>query len=128
MIYLILLGRVLYGGFFLKSGLKHFMQAGMLSGYAKSKKVPAPGAANYLSGLLIALGGIGIILGVYVQYSVACIAVFLVLVTFMVHDFWNEKDAMMKMSSEVNFWKNLALLGAALMFLAIPTPWAMSIG
>lgn len=128
MIYLILLGRVLYGGFFIKSGLKHFTHSGMLAGYAKSKNVPSASAASYLSGLLVMLGGAGIVLGVYVQYAVACIAVFLLVVTFMMHDYWNEKDAMMKMSSEVNFWKNIALLGAALLFLAIPTPWAMSLG
>jgi len=35
---------------------------------------------------------------------------------------------MAKMGDRINFMKNMALIGALLMFLAIPMPWAYSIG
>ena len=39
--YLFLLGRILYGGFFVLGGLNHFMHLGMMSGFVASKGVPA---------------------------------------------------------------------------------------
>ncbi|MBI5221628.1 MAG: hypothetical protein HY979_02390 [Candidatus Magasanikbacteria bacterium] len=45
----------------------------------------------------------------------------------MMHNFWKDTDQNMKMSNYVNFTKNMALLGAALMLLVISTPWAMSL-
>jgi hypothetical protein len=44
------------------------------------------------------------------------------------HDFWTETDAMAKTNQMVNFAKNLGLMGSALMFLAIPQPWALGLG
>ena len=35
---------------------------------------------------------------------------------------------MQKMGDMVNFTKNMALIGCALMFLAIPQPWPYSVG
>jgi hypothetical protein len=35
---------------------------------------------------------------------------------------------MQRMGEMVNFNKNLALAGSALMFLAIPQPWPLSLG
>ena len=40
--YLFVLGRILYGGYFVKAGLNHFQSLAMLSGYAGMKGVPAP--------------------------------------------------------------------------------------
>ena len=36
-----LIGRVIVGGFFLMNGFNHFAQFNMMTGYAKSKGVPA---------------------------------------------------------------------------------------
>ena len=38
----LLVGRILFGGFFIMSGLNHFQNLGMMSGYAESKNVPFP--------------------------------------------------------------------------------------
>ena len=117
--YLFLLGRLLFGGYFMMAGLNHFMHLKMMAGYAASKKVPMPKAAVIVSGLLIFLGGLWVLTGVYVPVGVAELALFLVVVTFKMHDFWNDKDPMAKMGNMVNFQKNTALLGAALMLLQI---------
>ena len=39
---------------------------------------------------------------------------------------WSETGAA-RMNDTINFLKNVALLGAALMFAAIPRPWAASV-
>jgi uncharacterized membrane protein YphA (DoxX/SURF4 family) len=124
--YVFLLGRILYGGFFIVGGLNHFSHLGMMSGFVASKGVPAGKVAIIISGLLIIIGGASIVLGCRPEIGVLCIVVFLVPVTFMMHAYWQEADAMQQMNQRVNFQKNLALLGAALMILIIPRPWVLS--
>ena len=122
---LFVLGRILFGGFFVMSGLNHLTKLAPLTGYAASKRVPWPKPAVVISGLMILLGGAGIILGAKIGWSVALIAVFLVLVTFKMHVYWKVADPNQKMMEQVNFMKNLALLGAALMMLMV-ADWPIS--
>jgi uncharacterized membrane protein YphA (DoxX/SURF4 family) len=124
---LFLIGRLIAGGYYVMSGANHFLQWEMMTGYAKSKNVPAAKWAVAFSGLLLLLGGASVLTGVYPQLGVLCISAFFVSVTFKMHDYWNaEKDQ--RMSQKINFMKNLALLGSALMWLAIQTPWPLSLG
>ncbi|OGZ01664.1 MAG: DoxX family protein [Candidatus Liptonbacteria bacterium RIFCSPLOWO2_12_FULL_60_15] len=124
---LFLVGRVLFGGYFVMMGLNHFMKNGMLTGYARSKNVPMAKLAVMGSGLLLLAGGLGVLLGGYVQWAVAALALFLVPVSFTMHAFWAIPDPMARMGDQVNFMKNMALLGAALMLLTIPGPWPFSL-
>jgi len=43
------------------------------------------------------------------------------------HNYWVETDMMPRINQRVNFQKNLALLGAALMMLMISRPWPISL-
>lgn len=125
---LFLLGRILFGGYFVMSGFNHFRNLEMLSQYAASKGVSAPRAAVRLTGLMLLLGGLGILLGVKIGWAVLLLSVFLIVVSFKMHNFWTISDPMAKMPEMINFLKNMALLGAALMMLMIPAPWVYSIG
>ena len=60
------------------------------------------------------------------RIGLLCILVFLVPVTFLMHNYWVETDMMQRINQRVNFQKNVALLGAALMMLMIPRPWVLS--
>jgi putative oxidoreductase len=126
--YLFLLGRILFGGFFLFSGFRHFTRASAMAPYAASKGVPAPRLAVLASGVLLVLGGLSVLLGVKPKWGVLFLALFLVPVSFAMHNYWADRDPQMRQMNEVNFHKNLALLGAALMLLAIPEPWLLSLG
>jgi hypothetical protein len=44
------------------------------------------------------------------------------------HNFWAETDQMTKMMQMTQFVKNMGLMSSALMFLAIPQPWPLSLG
>ena len=101
----------------------HFGRHRMMSQYAASKGVFMPGVAVFVSGLLILIGGTGILFGIYIPIAVACLVIFLLPVSLKMHAFWNIPDPMSKMLEMVNFTKNMALLGACLMLLQIPTPW-----
>lgn len=125
--YLFLLGRILLGGYFIKNAYNHFKNAGMLSGYAASKGVPMAKMAVMFTGLLLLIGGLGILLGDFIELAVGCLVLFLVGVTFQMHKYWTVQDPMQRMGEHVNFYKNLALLGAVLMLLAIPQPWEFAL-
>ena len=56
------------------------------------------------------------------------IIVFLLGVSVQMHTFWKVDDAQMKQIDIINFTKNMALIGALLMFLLLPRPWPMSLG
>ncbi len=124
---LFLVGRILFGGYFIMNGLNHFRKRKMMADYALSKGVRPAGFWVSLSGLLILLGGLGVLLGVYIELSILFLVVFLVVVSFKMHNFWTMTDPMVRMSEMVNFTKNMALVGAAFMFLGIPTPWPYSL-
>ncbi len=99
----------------------------MLKGYAQSKGVPASGAAVFITGLMIFLGGLGMLLGVYIGLSAAFLIIFLLVAAFKVHNFWTATDPQMRLMDKIHFMRNLALTGAALMALSIPQPWAYSL-
>ena len=122
-----LVGRVLLGGFFIISGLRHFQHLPMMAGFTGSKGVPSPKLAVMVSGLMIILGGASILLGVRPHWGVALVSAFLLPVTFLMHQYWKHTDPMMRINDQVNFMKNVAILGASWMLVAIPQPWAMSL-
>ena len=123
-----LAGRVLLGGFFIVSGLRHFQHLQMMAGFTGSKGVPSPRLAVMVSGLMIILGGISILLGVRPHWGIALVTLFLLPVTFLMHQYWKHTDPMMRINDQVNFMKNLAILGASWMLLMIPQPWPSSLG
>jgi uncharacterized membrane protein YphA (DoxX/SURF4 family) len=53
---LFLIGRIIFGFYFVFNGFNHFSNLSMMSGYAQSKGVPAPKLAVIFTGLLLLLG------------------------------------------------------------------------
>ena len=80
-----------------------------------------------MAGILLLLGGLSILFGIYPYVGIVMLVAFLLPVSFMMHNFWTLADPQLRMADKVNFMKNMALLGAILMFLAIPLPWALSV-
>ncbi len=123
-----LLGRVLYGGYFLYSGVNHFLNHGMLTGYAGAKGVPQPHVAVSGSGAMLVAGGASVVLGLQPKIGSALIATFLLAVSPQMHNFWGVEDPNQRMVDMINFTKNMALVGAALALMATPEPWPLSLG
>jgi putative oxidoreductase len=125
---LVLVGRILVGAYYLYNALNHLVFApGQLAEYAASKGVPLPLLAVIVTGLLLLIGGLSILLGVLPRIGVLALVVFFLPVTFWMHDFWNVADPQMRVFQMIQFAKNLALMGSALMFLATPEPWEPSL-
>jgi putative oxidoreductase len=124
----LLLGRVIFGGFFLYNAWNHWQNRQMMTGYALSKGIPAPEVAVVGSGAMLAVGGLSVLLGVKPKVGAALIGAFLAGVTPTMHAFWRDEDPQEKMNDRINFGKNLALLGGASLAAAVPEPWPMSLG
>ena len=124
---LFLLGRAIFGGYFLYNGINHFVNEEMMSQYAAAKGTVAPDAAVTASGAMLVGGGLSILAGLKPRQGLAAIIGFLIPVSLQMHRFWDEQDPQKRMAETINFGKNMALVGAALMMLQLEHPWPASV-
>jgi putative oxidoreductase len=115
------------GAYYLFSAFNHFTRLSQMAGYAAAKHVPVPEAAVFVSGVLLAIAGLSLLLGIYPRIGAAAAVLFLLPVTVMMHAFWKDANAAARMADMINFTKNFALIGSSLMFFAIPEPWPYSV-
>lgn len=94
------------------------MKLDMMTGYAKSKGVPASKISVAITGFLLLIGGLAIVLNEYMLLGMWILIVFLVVTTLVMHPFWKEKDPMVRMNEQIGFFKNVAIIGALLMMVA----------
>jgi uncharacterized membrane protein YphA (DoxX/SURF4 family) len=123
----LLVGRILFAFMFVMSGFNHLAKAEAMAGYAAYKKVPAPKLANLLSGVLMLLGGLSIILGVYADLGALVLAILLVVMAVKMHDFWNAQGEA-KQPEMIGFLKNVSMAGGALFLFAIAAMQDSNIG
>jgi putative oxidoreductase len=122
-----LLGRLLFGGFFLYNGINHFKEAKAHSDYAAQKGIPAPNLAVGATGVALLIGGASVLTGIKPKLGTLAILGFLLGVSPLMHDFWRDEDPEQRMNQMINFSKNLALAGAALALMAVEEPWPVSV-
>lgn len=122
---LFVLGRAIFGGYFVYAGINHFLNKTNMSGYAASKGTPAPDAAVLGTGALMIAGGTSILAGVKPRNGLAALIGFLIPTSIVMHGFWNEEGQAQQIDM-INFTKNMALVGAALMLMEREAPWPLS--
>lgn len=122
-----LIGRILLGGVFVMFGMNHFTKIQQMTEYAASKKVPSPQLATLVAGGMLIFGGASVALGIYTTTGLWLLVLFLLPTSFIMHPFWKETDPQSKQIEMINFMKNMALAGAALMALSFPLPWPLAI-
>src|SRR5258705_254541 len=129
--WILLLGRVLYGFFFIMSGYGHLTKLGMMAQYAGSQGVPAPKLAVGVSGLMLLGGGLSILLGFEPRIGALLLVAFLVPTAVLMHRFWGVADPMMAQNQMIHFWKNVVMAAAALLMYSFSTlntgPWSCSL-
>lgn len=111
-----LIARVLFGALFLGSAMGHLAKTEAMAGYTASKGLPLAKPLTQLTGLLILLGGLSVILGVWGDLGSLLLVVFLLPTAVLMHGFWKETDPTAKQLDMVQFNKDLALAGGALAF------------
>jgi putative oxidoreductase len=111
-----LLGRVLFALLFVSSGFMAHLGEGGRAGreYARSLGAPNPDLLVPLSGIVIIAGGLMIATGIWADLGALLVIGFLVGITPIMHAFWNLDDPQMQQIQSAMFFKNVALIGAAL--------------
>jgi putative oxidoreductase len=111
-----LVGRILFALVFVSSGfMAHLGEGGKVGReYARSLGAPSPDLLVPLSGVAIIAGGAMIALGLWADLGALLIIGFLVGITPIMHAFWKVDDPQMQQIQSAMFFKNVALLGAAL--------------
>ena len=122
-----LLGRLVFGGFFLYSGIHHFQERKAMAQYTAAKGVPQPELAVTATGALLVAGGASVLLGIKPKWGTLAIITFLASVSPVMHDFWKSDDPAQKQNDMVHFMKNFAMLGAAMALMGTDEPWPMSV-
>jgi putative oxidoreductase len=114
---IVLIGRILFVVLFLYSALGHLTATDQLAGYAASKGVPFPKPAVLISGVLLLLGGISVLFGIWADLGALFLVIFLLPTAYLMHGFWRDSGEA-RMNEQVQFNKDLALGGASLMLFA----------
>lgn len=123
-----LIGRILFAALFLGSGFAHLTQTQGMAGYAASKGVPQAKLAVQASGVLIIVGGLMVLLGLWMDLGALLLVVFLVPTAVLMHTFWKETDAQAKQMEMAQFLKDMGLAGAALLIMALYAGYGADMG
>jgi putative oxidoreductase len=124
---LLLIGRILYGCYFLILGGSYAKNAHRIAMRESLKHLPLGQAVIYLCAALSVAGGLGVVLGVHTNLALGALVFMLIFTSFRLHDYWNAEEPEVIALEMSHFTKNMALIGAALMMYSIITPWTISI-
>jgi putative oxidoreductase len=123
-----LIGRILFAALFIGSAFGHLTQSEAMAGYASSRGVPQAKLAVLGSGVLILIGGLLVLLGIWMDLGALLLVIFLLPTAVLMHPFWKETDPMAKQNEMVAFNKDVALAGAALLLFALYAGYGAELG
>ncbi len=114
----ILIGRVLFGLIFIGSGINgHLMQTDATAAYGEMRGLKNSRLLVQISGVLIAAGGLGVILGIYTDLAALGLAAYALISAFLLHHFWTDEEQLQVMEMTM-FMKNLSIAGGGLILFA----------
>ena len=111
--YLALVGRQLFSVIFIIASAGHFTPGTIA--LAAEHGVPMAGLLVPVSGLIALAGGLSVLFGYRARVGGALLVVFLVPVTFTMHNFWAAPDASTFRLELLLFLRNIVLLGCAVL-------------
>ena len=110
------LGRLLYSGILAAMAIDGFRNNEKRVEVARESGVPMPDVmVPFATGMLL-VANLGILFWKYPRVSAGMLAVFFVSTTPVIHDFWT-MEGKERQANKINFQKNVALLGGALLLL-----------
>ncbi|MDP3155820.1 MAG: DoxX family protein [Archangium sp.] len=126
MSWLMLLGRLLFGGYFVLAGLDHFTRGARFSSLVTAGGVPVSSALVMIAGALLVLGGVSLVLGLAPRIGLALLLLYLVPAAFTLSAFWAAPEAA-RLAMSGQFGLSVCLIGACFALLAVSVPWAFSV-
>jgi uncharacterized membrane protein YphA (DoxX/SURF4 family) len=123
-----LIGRILFVLLFLGSAFGHLTQTEAMAGFAASRGLPQPKLAVLGSGVLMLVGAVLVLLGIWMDLGALLLVIFLIPTAILMHPFWKETEPMAKQNEMIAFQKDMALAGAALLILALYAGYGADLG
>lgn len=111
--YSVLLGRILFSFIFISTVATHFMNETIQ--FAAIEGVPLPKVLVPLTGVIAFLGGMSVAMGYKARQGAWLIIMFLIPVTYVMHQFWTIADPLAAKTQYAMFMKNVSMAGAALL-------------
>ncbi len=101
---------ILLGVFFFLNGVNHLVNTHIYKEYAHKKGLISPKFMVKISGVLLIAGGLSLATGYLLLYGIVGLSVFLIIASFTIHRFWQEKTRELKLLEGMHFAKNMAIL------------------
>jgi uncharacterized membrane protein YphA (DoxX/SURF4 family) len=114
-----LAGRLLFATVFFINGWAQVARRDVMVGVGQAIGAPRPDVTVPVSGVLMLISAALIALGVWADLGALLLFLFLPYAALLAHAYWKETDPGMRAAQSAQFWKNIALAGAALVLLAM---------
>jgi putative oxidoreductase len=112
------LGRMLLASIFISGGANTFMKPDGRAEKVAAAGIPQPRQATILNGAVMAVGGAALAAGIAPKLAATALLGTLIPTTVVGHQFWKEETPAGKAGQQVQFLKNVAILGGLLLVLA----------
>jgi len=116
-----MIGRFLLGLYFLIPGIRKFTESDQMTAYMQSHDIPLAPQLLWFAGTASVIGGILLMSGRYVKLAAYGFVVYVLLVNFMLHNFWTMSEDMVAREMQ-SFVKNLAILAGLLVVAGYALP------
>ena len=116
----ITIGRVLLGFYFLMPGMMKVAGPEQSIAYMESHAIPFAAPLMWFSAAANIIGGLALIAGRHVRLVAYACVIYVLLVNFMLHDFWTMSGDVVERETQ-NFFKNMGI-AAGLLVLAGAAP------
>lgn len=123
----ITVGRILLGLYFLLPGLMKLASPGQTIAYMENHAILFAPPLMWFSAIVNIVGGLLLISGRHVRLVAYGFVIYILLVNFLLHDFWNMGEDVVQHETQ-NFFKNLGILAGLLVLAGVSATRALSLG
>lgn len=123
----LLVGRLCLAALFLPSGIGKLGNLAGFTGFLAGKGVPAPQVFAALAAATEVIAPLLLIVGLFPRVTAVWLAGFTVVATVISHLFWTFPDAAAQSAQQIQFLKNVGIIGGLLVYFAAG-PGAISLG
>ncbi len=120
--------RLFVGGYLAWRGVQHLdvYNRSLLTAAARRKNDALSLVAVPLAGLMLTIGAVSLVTGVFPAAGVALIVACLIPSAFLSHAYWRAGDGSTRVEQRRCFWRDVTLALITLALLAVPQPWPLA--
>ena len=110
-----LIGRILLCALFIASGIGQLVDLEGSTRYATAKSIGPARTGVIASAVALIIGGVSVLFGIWGDLGALLLVITLIPLTFLMHQFWAERDPIAKQTELSMFMKNIALIGGCVL-------------